>query len=267
VEEAWELAVVSTSASMLHELLLSASNEQPVNTTSLVEAIGRTLGYDDGEDLRAFDFTSKLVSKLEEDLGEALDESELDHAASFFALFRPLYTLPIYVKPLNYLGQSNQILSTAGFSKLRTLHLILRGKIERKHVDETEEYRSALQDLIDSLEGLNLPENLNEIILKRIYQVRDSVENFHYFGEKSVRESLEKLIGAVELYTPTSVKKGVKGKALFKALTTAVGCVSVIVVGSEKTLDSSLKMIGHYETISGYLEDSSSLENNNSEEE
>jgi len=253
VEEAWELAAVSTSASRLHSFLKEVVGQSPIkqNRSTLVSRITFTLGLDRSDDGEAFIVLRDMVRELMSDVTNGLEPDQVSHVMTLCAPIQPLLSMPTMGQPVSN-GQ-NQYLSPTAFSNLKTLDLILSARVTRKEPDFGG-YQSAITELQEAVEALKLDPILTTAINKRIVQVEFALRNYLSVGPSTTVESIQSLMGSIELLVPSRKKKGIKGKAALASLTTLVGGIIFALSKAENATDSIVGLIENHTKIVGFLE-------------
>jgi len=258
---------VTTSASRLHDLLKKVGGEKPnSNDQSFGSRAVFVLGLQHDQTGEAYIVVRDKVKSLFSDVSNGLDQEQVTHVMTLCAPYRKLIQLSTHDQPIKNLASNNGPLAHNSMSHLKTLDLILSARVTRDE-PEFQDYKDTIDSLRAELKALNIDPLLSTAISKRINQVEFAIKNYLYVGPSTLVESVETLLGSVELLVPSKKKKSTKGKAFRAGVGALVGTVILALTQAEKAGDTVISLIEHKEKFTGYLEDFSKPQKQKSSEE
>ena len=256
MEEAWELAVVSTSASRLFSFLSEVIGDVPLgsNNTILSSRVALVLNLQQSDEGEAYIVLRDMVRTLMHDVTNGLESDQVSHVMTLCAPLQPLTRMTTYDQPIR--SGNAQYLSNTALSNLKTLDLILSARITREEPDFGN-YQEAISNLQDAVTKLKLDPLLETAINKRILQVEYALRNYLFVGPSTTVESIESLIGSIELLVPKKTQKSTKGKIVKGSLATLAGGVLFALSQADQAGEKVISLIENHTQIAGYLEDKS----------
>ena len=207
MEEAWELAVVSTDAKALYDFLV-ASKEATLGTR-LGDFACSYLGLPKGEYGQALLAIQGLAFRVNQAINSIdLPQAERNEIFKYFSPFLPLLNYTSYSQNMQWARQ--QFIQDAHVGKLMILDAVMAGKIG--HAPELNDINGlvlSIEEVIEVFRSSDLPINLRNAILKRLLQIQSSLSNYEVFGAQSVVDETAKIIGMISMYNQAHPKAAV----------------------------------------------------------
>ena len=251
---------MTTSASRLHSFLSEVLGDAPAQTngTQLGSRVAVVLGIGQANQGEAYIVLRDMVRTLMNDVTNGLEPEQVSHVMTLCAPIQPLTRMSTFEKKIS--DGHKQYLSHTALSNLKTLDLILSARVTREE-PEFGDYQQAVKGLQDAVSKLNLDPLLLTAINKRIVQVEFALRNYLSVGPSTTVESIESLIGSIELLVPEKTQKSTNGKVVKASLATLVGGVLFALSQADKASEQAVSLIENFTQIAGYLEDKSAEEN------
>ena len=266
MEKTWEFVVVSTSAEQLYSVLNGASLKR--DDLKLGYGITKAIGAPLEDTSIAMKYMSNLVMNINADLEVSFEDPLLAHMKTLMQPFQKLLNFSIYDQTCRNLGSQGNLLSSRCVNGLLGVDAALQGKCERPTLTASDEVLASVSSLRNTLQEIELPENVQRILNKRIDQFEDAIRQFKFYGVTGMNEAMEALLGSVELYVPQKKKFKPAYSQLRGAVFTTFLVVSTAVATTNNAVKDGVELIENIQDGSKLLEDfRKSVSKSGSEEE
>lgn len=255
MEEAWEFAVVSTSAASLHNSLAIIAQQN--KALAFAKAVMASIGNPNGDASEAFRLMSEQYLNLEADI-EASFTDQLESALKNTAApFKALLRFSTYDQSVQNLSNnsSGNFLTSARIDSLLMLDAALQGKCERPSLELTDDIKTAFSELREIITELSLPSNIQHVMEIRIDQLERAAREFSFYGMGGLTKSIEELMGAVEVYAERPARESKSYKKFRTKLVTAVMAVTGAVAMANTGIKETKELASHVEKAAALLPD------------
>ena len=195
----------NNTAGRVHAILREAQNHQPGEKTWHVwnEVFGLQLRKDrkklSGEEMAGL--YGHLVL-LQVALTEVEDSIQCERPDALNLYSQPLASLKLAVSPYQLTGpfqESRNLLSDAALLGLAFCanELPKEGEVTK---DELDEIGEAVDELFNQVKDSSIRNPLKRWILELLSSIKKSIDNYHIFGAKGLRESLTRVAGEIWIY-------------------------------------------------------------------
>ena len=255
VEETWELAVMSTSAKKLYDLLNASLRVD--GDPLLYEAVDFILDNEcERSEVSSAAELVTLAREIDANIEQAqIDDSLVAHMRSQFSKFAPLVNFQYLNTKMSVLKKDRGLLSSDNLQKLISLHLALDGKVNlADEIKDNELLLELLDELLTEIDNAGFPKDFSLAIYSRLLHIRSAILNFRYCGHEAVETQLNILVGEIVLNS-SKIKNNEKSGGWLKTLAETVQKLVSSINSAKSVSGDALEAIENVSEIMSKLPD------------